>query len=300
MTPAFTATQRRAPVSPAVATTLLIWVASVVIVAFSDLNTCYFAFVVAGYALYLGAIGKWLLPKTVVAEEETVLRTVERRPRRLAARCIVVMAAVALVALDGAAYAGIKSGYTVPLLSPMIQYLLTVHLWPGVGGFELLNFATYALLPGVLLLALGARPRELGLCVPARGTVVATILCLIPSLAFVGWGLATGKLSSLGLIYLVVHNFLSNGFSEEFQCRGMIFSHLRAFLRTDWALMVQAVVFALLHLHPNGIEERADLLGSLAEDLALNMPVALAFGFLALRSRSLALPTLLHLFNWQP
>jgi hypothetical protein len=99
---------------------------------------------------------------------------------------------------------------------------------------------------------------------------------------------------------LVVHNFLSNGFSEEFQCRGMIFSHLRAFLKTDWALLVQAVVFGLLHFHPNGVEEQANLAGSLAEDLALNMPVALAFGFLALRSRSLVLPTFLHLFNWHP
>ncbi|MFL5242296.1 MAG: type II CAAX prenyl endopeptidase Rce1 family protein [Gemmataceae bacterium] len=275
---------RRAPVSPAGATALLVWVASVVIVAFSDLNTCYFGLAVAGYAVYLGAIGKWLLPKTVAVEEETVLRAVEHRPQRFAARCVVVVAAVALVALDGAAYAGIKTGYRVPFLTPMIQKLLTVRLWPGVGGLELLNFTTYALVPGLLLLALGARPRELGLCVPARGTVAATLLCLIPSLAFVGWGLATGKLTALGLFYLAVHNFLSNGFSEEFQCRGMIFSHLRACLRTDWALLVQAVIFALLHFRPNGVEERADPLGSLAEDLALNMPVALAFGFLALRA----------------
>jgi membrane protease YdiL (CAAX protease family) len=299
MTIAFAAPRGRAPLSLAGATALFLWAASVVILAFSDPNTCYFAFIVAGYAIYLGAVGMWLLPKTVPADAEPVLRAAATR-LRLVARCVVVGAAVALVAMDGAAYAGIKSGSTVPLLTPMIQYLLTVHLWPGVGGLELLNFATYALVPGLLLLALGARPRELGLCVPARGTFVATLVCLIPSLGFVGWGLVSGKLTPLALLYLVVHNFLSNGFSEEFQCRGMIFSHLRAFLTTDWAQLVQAVVFALLHFHPNGVDEQANLAGSLAADLALNMPVALAFGFLALRSRSLALPTFLHLFNWQP
>jgi hypothetical protein len=36
---------------------------------------------------------------------------------------------------------------------------------------------------------------------------------------------------------------------------------------------------------------------SLAEALALNLPVGLAFGFLAVHSRSLVLPTLLPMFR---
>jgi membrane protease YdiL (CAAX protease family) len=291
---------RRAPLTVAGVTALLLWAASVLVLALNDLNTCCFALIVAGYAIYLAAVGMWLLPKTVPLEAEPVLRAVAPSACRLVARGVVVGAAVALVAMDGAAYAGIGSGCPVPLLTPMIQFLLTVNLWPGVGGVELLNFTTYALLPGLLLVALGARPRELGLCLPSRGTVVATLLCLIPCLGFVGWGLVSGRLTPLGLFFLVIHNFLSNGFSEEFQCRGMVFSHLRAALKTEWALLAQAVVFALLHFHPNGVEEQANLSASLAADLALNMPVALAFGFLALRSRSLLLPTILHLFNYQP
>jgi hypothetical protein len=62
----------------------------------------------------------------------------------------------------------------------------------------------------------------------------------------------------------------------------------------------EAVVFSLLHPHPNGAEERADVLGGLAGDVTLNLPVALALGYLALRGRSLARPTALHLFSWQP
>jgi membrane protease YdiL (CAAX protease family) len=80
----------------------------------------------------------------------------------------------------------------------------------------------------------------------------------------------------------------------------MMLSHLRAFLKADWALLVQAVLFALMHFQPTGAEEQAAPLRSLAEDVALNMPLGLAFGYLALRSRSLALPTLLHVFRWVP
>ena len=80
----------------------------------------------------------------------------------------------------------------------------------------------------------------------------------------------------------------------------MALSHLRALLPTGWALLAQALLFAVLHFHPTGAEERAAPLRSLAEDVALNMPLGLAFGYLALRGRSLVPPTLLHLFRWTP
>jgi membrane protease YdiL (CAAX protease family) len=80
----------------------------------------------------------------------------------------------------------------------------------------------------------------------------------------------------------------------------MALSHLRAFVGIGWALLGQALAFALLHFHPAGAEERAAPWRSIAEDLALNLPVGLAFGFLAVRSRSLLLPTALHMFRWVP
>jgi membrane protease YdiL (CAAX protease family) len=135
---------------------------------------------------------------------------------------------------------------------------------------------------------------------PAGRTALATLVCLIPVVSFVGCGSATGRLAPAALFWLLLHNFFSNGFTEEFLCRGMILSHLRALFQTGWAQLGQAVAFALLHFHPAGAAEQASPWRSVAEDLALNLPVALAFGFLALRSRSLALPTLLHIFRWLP
>jgi membrane protease YdiL (CAAX protease family) len=210
-----------------------------------------------------------------------------------------VLVGVAFVYTDDI-MAALPGGLSAPFLAPWLASVRGIRLAPGVGGFELFNFGAYALLPGVLLLALGARPRELGLCLPARGTVAATLVCLIPVVSFVSWGVATGRLTAGALFWLVIHNLLSNGFTEELLCRGLIFAHLRAFLTTGWAQLGQAVAFALLHFHPAGAEERAAPWRSLAEDVALNLPVGLAFGFLALRSRSLLLPTLLHMFRWLP
>jgi membrane protease YdiL (CAAX protease family) len=115
----------------------------------------------------------------------------------------------------------------------------------------------YAFFPGLLLLTLGTRPRELGLCLPARQTLLATQFCPTPVLSFVSWGVATGRREPAALFWLLMHNFFSNGFTEEFLCRGMILSHLRTVFETGWAQLGEAVAFALLHFHPTGVEEKA-------------------------------------------
>ncbi len=289
--------RRRALLSPARLTAILLWSASVLVLALLDRQVFFFALAVVGYAFFLWAVGAWLLPGA--GEPSEVLRT-RATGRRLAARCAVVGAAGTLVFCSGAALAGMQSGATVPLLTPLFQTLGEIHLWPGVGGIELWKVASYVIVPGAVLMALGARAMELGLRLPSVRTTLATLVCLVPSATFVGWGVWSGRLSAAGLFLLLIHNLFSNGFSEEFLCRGMMLSHLRAFLDTDWALLIQALLFALLHFHPTGAEEQQMPLRSLAEDIALNLPLGLAFGYLALRSRSLVLPTLLHLFRWTP
>jgi membrane protease YdiL (CAAX protease family) len=289
-------TRHRLRTSPAAAA-LLLWSASLVVLVVIDRQVPVFPLAVAGYAAYLAAVGAWLLPRTVSTEQERILRAAATSPR-LAARCGVVLIAMAFVYTDDLVVA--LPGEFSAVLAPWLAWVRNIRLAPGLGGYELFNFCMYAFFPGFLLLALGARPHELGMCLPARRTIVASLVCLIPVVTFVGWGAATGRLAPAALFWLLMHNFFSNGFTEEFLCRGMILCHMRAFFRTGWAQLGQAIAFALLHFHPAGAAEQVSPWRSLAEDLALNMPVALAFGFLALRGRSLALPTLLHMFRWLP
>lgn len=104
---------------------------------------------------------------------------------------------------------------------------------------------------------------------------------------------AQGHLTLPALALYLVHNVLSNGFSEEFISRGLIMAHLRAFMRTDWALLAQALAFALFHL-ATSLHDEPTALGIVANIIALNVPMGVVFGMLALRTRSLALPAALH------
>ena len=96
----------------------------------------------------------------------------------------------------------------------------------------------------------------------------------------------------LGLF--LVHNFLSNGFSEEFQTKGLVLSHLRGFMQTEWALGVMVILVALLH-SADAIHDERTVIGILANGIALNVPMNYFLGRAALRTRSLFLPVAVHL-----
>jgi membrane protease YdiL (CAAX protease family) len=164
---------------------------------------------------------------------------------------------------------------------------------PRVIGTGLLNFILIALIPGVLLFALGTRPTELGLTPTAKRTWLAAIPCLVLPAGAIAFSIARGHWTVGLLLMAIAHNLLSNGFTEEFFARGMILSHLRAFVSKDWALFGQAVLFALYHFGATP-EEHGNVLMIVANVVSENLPVAIALGLIALRTRSLLLPTVLH------
>lgn len=73
----------------------------------------------------------------------------------------------------------------------------------------------------------------------------------------------------------------------------MVLSHTRAFVSTEWALIIQAVVFALLHFG-GSLHDEPGLIVVLANVIALNLPMGYSLGRAALRTRSLFLPTVVH------
>ena len=71
---------------------------------------------------------------------------------------------------------------------------------------------------------------------------------------------------------------------EEILFRGMLLSRLLRSMRTGWAITVQALVFAAIHLlDPNAIAALPGL-----------FIVGLVLGYAAIRSRNLSLPILIH------
>ena len=63
---------------------------------------------------------------------------------------------------------------------------------------------------------------------------------------------------------------------------------------TDWAFLIQAVLFSLTHYGVSIGEEHGRAALVVANVLAENIPIALLFGLMALRSRSIAMGTIVH------
>ena len=272
--------------SPAFLTAVLLYVASLVELAV--VRDWTYLSVAVGFAIFM--LLAWFATTRLVAEPAPpppdVLRAVGPRPRVIA-RTAVVVVFTALLFIHGFSFYGI---HVLPALDRFYRYVLGLAPWLGTG---LPNFVIEALIPGLLVIALGARLREIGLSRPARGTLLAIAACT--GLFVLSWifRFAQGHLTVPALALYLLHNVLSNGFSEEFGMRGLLMSHLRAYLRTDWALLTQGLAFALLHF-ASSLHDEPTTLGIVANVIALNMPMGIVMGLMALRTRSLALPAVLH------
>jgi membrane protease YdiL (CAAX protease family) len=207
---------------------------------------------------------------------------------RVGVRTAVVIFAVLFVTFP---YAFVANGMTrIPVISELWTRVAEAHL--PLGTTAVLNPVLYAILPIALLLALGARPRELGLSRWAPGTSRAALFVLILPVAALAWSLIAARHSVAGIAFMVSRNFLSSGFSEEVLFRGLTLSHLRAFWSTEWATTVQALLFGLFHL-ASSVGEPGFL--TLAAYLFTTSAVpGFLLGLIALRTRSLGLPILIH------
>jgi membrane protease YdiL (CAAX protease family) len=207
---------------------------------------------------------------------------------------LAVLAAVILITWVGAD--------RVPLWSNMVAWLRSLGEavlpveWFGGPGNAVANPVQYFVIPLLLLLALGARPGELGL---GRGHRVwrATLVWLIgPGLVLL-WPAAVGALPAPVFIRRVIGNFFQNGFFEEFLFRGALLTRLRLFLTPPWALIIQALVFGLWHLRGNTAQFGGNVLGGLAWCIVSQGVIGLAFGYVFQRTRNLVAPTVAHVMT---
>lgn len=243
------------------------------------------AYIALGAFAY-GAV-LWLITRAFVAidlpSEETVLKT-KAAGWRLVARVIVVAASCSYVILG-------RQWFWNGPVNAAIQHL-SVRVGLGNGDTAIPNFLFEALVPGALLLALGAKPNALGLTAWRKGSWRALLGALVlPTIIAVTW-FANKHGTAAVLAFFLAHNFLSNGFSEEFLTRGMVFSHLRAFLSKDWSLVAQAVLFGLLHVNVFRTPDNWWL--ECARNVAMNAPIGYFLALIALRARSILLPGLIH------
>jgi len=264
-----------------------LWIASLVELAVvHDVTSIAIA---AGFAVFLTLA--WAATVAIVrvpTEPPDDVMRASGEHRRVLARTLFVAAFAVLVFCLAFDFAGYR-------VAPWFYHaFLAVQrtVLPSLGSASP-KFILTALVPGLVVLALGARPREIGLGRGARGTLWATLACTSPFLIAFVVRLLQGRLSLAQLGVYVAHNVLSNGFSEEFLSRGLILAHARAFMRSDWALLVQALAFAAFHLGVS-MRDEPTTIACIANVIALNGPMGYLLGLMTLRTRNLVLPSALH------
>jgi len=264
----------------------VLWIAAEVVLLFQDRAM---AWVALGFFAFLLIL--WLITRRLVHEPTSTVSDVLKAAgtrKRLFVRAVIVAAVLLLIFIYGFTNSKVL---TVPVFDS--AYRGIARLAPQLGS-GLPNFVLYVLIPGLLVVALGARRRELGLTRPAKGTYLATLVGGGLFLLSWVWRILQRRMAIPMLGLFLLHNFLSNGFSEEFLTKGLVLSHLRAFMRNDWALVVQAMIFAFLHFGSSLHDERT-MVGVVANVIALNAPMGYFLGLMAVRTRSLFLPAAVHL-----
>jgi len=187
----------------------------------------------------------------------------------------------------------------LPLWSPLVARLqaageatLPVE-WFGGPGNALANPVMYFVIPLLLLLALGARPRELGLGRGHRVAQASLVWLAAPGLVLLLSALF-GAITAQVFVRRVISNFFQNGFFEEFLFRGALQTRLSRFLAPPWALVAQAFLFGVWHIRPNLVAFDGDVLAALAWCIVSQGVIGLAFGFVFHRTRNLVAPTVAH------
>jgi membrane protease YdiL (CAAX protease family) len=183
---------------------------------------------------------------------------------------------------------------TIPLWSPLVSLLTT--LWGKVlpNPFWGVNPTLYVLLPGICLLALGARWRELGFARGYRSWTVALLwsaVFLVPIVI----ALISGGLGALLFLKYLVSNLLQNGFSEEFLMRGALMTRLMPLVGRSWAAVLSAIVFGMWHLGLNTQAVGGNYLAGLALGVISQGTFGLAMAIVFLRTRNLLAPTIIHI-----
>ncbi len=160
-------------------------------------------------------------------------------------------------------------------------------------GIAAANFAGYFLIPFILLLLFGARISELGFGKGYRVWQVVALWVSIPIIFFV-MNILNGSTTPVQLARMFSGNLLRNGFSEEFLFRGALQTRLKQWMSSDWALVTQALAFAVWHLGADTQFMGGDVLQGLALGIASHSMMGLALGIIFQRTRNLIAPSIVH------
>jgi membrane protease YdiL (CAAX protease family) len=250
-----------------------------------------------GFPVLEVAIGSVYLALAMITIRITEDAPFERQTigrRQLWAQVGVVGAFIVLTGWNGLVFHQVRGAGPIPAWTTLTDALAKIGGRLFGNDNYVANPVLYAALPLVLLLVLGARPRDLGFGPGHRVLRVIALWAAIP-VGFLIVAALTGQLAVDRIGRRLVSNIMQNGFWEEFLLRGALQSRLRALLTPEWAIVVQALVFGAWHLGLGYTNtEGAGLLPALAIGIVHQATIGLAFGIVFERTRNLLAPSVAH------
>ena len=261
-------------------------------------------------ALYLAASGRlaWMLPVSGMQALILLLTWLSVRlthplppeaPPEAGSRASLALQTVVLLIVVGITALNAVDPTRIPLWSQMVAWLqalgertLPVE-WVGGPGNAVANPVQYFVIPLLLLLVLGARPRSLGFARGHRSWRVCALWTILPALTWLAL-LIAGQLPPMTLMRRLLGNTLQNGFFEEFLFRGALYTRLNRLLPGNWALIGQALLFGIWHIGGNTRMMDGNLLAGLAACIVSQAVFGLAAGILFQRTRNLLAPSVMH------
>ncbi|HET9029102.1 MAG TPA: type II CAAX endopeptidase family protein [Candidatus Aquilonibacter sp.] len=232
----------------------------------------------------------WVTTRIAPAPEP-LARPTDARPR-IILQLVVIGIFIILTGLRGAQGHGLMTVW-IPGWSPLLAFFASLGSHIGMAS-DVTNFGSYVVVPGILVMLLGARLGEIGF---ARfGPNIGRLSALWLAFPAVLWAIAIARGVSPGfMIFALIRNVLSNGISEEFLWRGLLFTRLRALVSTETALWTQAVLFGLWHFgYDYSSAPHHDLALMVADMFSSQVVLGYAFAWLMLRTRNIVLPTAVH------
>lgn len=242
----------------------------------------------------LVAVLAWISTR-VVPERAASLPTGRQPLSTIIGQLGIIVAAIGLTALSGMRFHGLIST-TIPPWDALIGIVAPLGDVLHIGENQAINVATYVIIPGVLVLLLRARFRETGFARFSPGAWKLAVLWL--ALPTLGWilALATGQSTIGRMLWQILRNALSNGFSEEFLFRGLLFTRLRELLSAEVALVLQAVIFGLWHFGSDvSSAPNHNLIIAFADMFASQVAVGYGLGWLMLKTGNIVIPSCFHL-----
>jgi len=258
-----------------------LWIASTAVLLVADRGSA-----AAGFALLVYVGGAALLTRRFVAAPK---QRAQSEHRQKASRTDGVVIAIAFV------FAAFVYGFIANrvLWIPIVgdAWIAFVRSRPPFGATTIANVVLYVVVPTLVLLRVGSALPHVGLGKGNAGTFKATALSLALPCVILVVQIVRGTLAQ-SPAFVVVRNFLSSGFSEEYLFRGLILGYLSRLMPFSSANFAQAVLFGIFHV-ASSLDESSPV-GLAAYLTATSVIPGYLLGWIRQRTGTLWMPVGIH------